>query len=78
MLHQFDTRKPFEKPLAIARAGPPLPETLLLLAPLAPTLEKLNLDGNKLGGTITDGIVTFSKLTELGLENMNLEGACLC
>ena len=67
---------PFEK--RNARAGPPLPETLLLLAPLAPTLEKLNLGGNKLGGTITDGIVTFSKITELDLRGMGLEGACLC
>ena len=73
VLSQFDTRKPFEKP--IARAGPPLPETLLLLAPLAPTLEKLNLSYNKLRGTITDDITAFSKLTELSLRDMGLEGA---
>ena len=62
----------------IARTGPPLPETLRLLAPLAPTLEKLNLGFNKLGGTITDDITAFSKLTELRLARMGLEGACSC
>ena len=61
--------------LAIACTGPPLPETLRLLAPLAPTLEKLNLSGNKLGGTITDDIAAFTKLSELDLHNMGLEGA---
>ena len=60
-----------------ARTGPPLPETLRLLAPLAPTLEKLNLGYNKLGGTITDDIAAFTKLTELELFGMGLEGA-LC
>ena len=58
----------------IAHTGPPLPETLRLLSPLAPTLEKLNLGGNKLGGTITDDITAFTKLTELGLAKMGLEG----
>ena len=57
--------------------GPPLPETLRLLAPLASTLEKLSLIGNKLGGTITDDIAAFTKLTGLGLGGMGLEGACL-
>ena len=63
-----------ETALAIARTGPPLPETLRLLAPLAPTLEKLHLSYNKLGGTITADIVVFTKLTELGLDDMNLQG----
>ena len=58
-------------------AGPPLPETLRLLAPLASKLEKLNLSGNELGGTITEDIAAFSKLTYLGLVDMGLEGACL-
>ena len=56
------------------RTGPPLPETLRLLAPLAPTLEKLILGGSKLGGTITDDITAFTKLTELTLWDMGLEG----
>ena len=59
----------------IASAGPPLPETLQMLAPLAPTLEKLKLGGNKVGGTITADIVVFTKLTELDLSFMNLQGA---
>ena len=46
-----------------------------MLAPLAPTLEKLNLSYNKLGGTITDDIAAFTKLTELALSGMDLEGA---
>ena len=58
-----------------ARTGPPLPETLRLLAPLASTLEKLDLSLNKLGGTITDDIAAFTKLNELGLHDMGLEGA---
>ena len=58
----------------IVRAGPPLPETLRLLSPLAPTLKKLNLGGNKLGGTITGDIMAFTKLTELRLVGMRLEG----
>ena len=45
-----------------------------LLAPLAPTLEKLNLGDNKLGGTITDDITAFTKLTELFLYDMGLGG----
>ena len=56
------------------RAGPPLPETLRLLSPLAPTLEKLDLGYNKLGGTITGDIMAFTKLTELWLTDMSLEG----
>ena len=57
-------------------AGPPLPETLRLLAPLASNLEILNLGGNKLGGTITDDIATFTKLTQLTLDEMSLDGEC--
>ena len=57
-------------------AGPPLPETLRLLAPLASNLEILSLGRNKLGGTITDDIAVFTKLTELRLSDMCLEGVC--
>ena len=70
------TRKILET--RMARTGPPLPETLRLLAPLAPTLETLSLGGNKLGGTITDDIAAFTKLTELDLRFMNLEGESKC
>ena len=59
-------------------AGPPLPETLRLLAPLASNLEILILSGNKLGGTITDDIAVFTKLTKLSLSDMGLEGTCSC
>ena len=59
-------------------AGPPLPETLRLLAPLASKLQSLSLGGNKLGGTITDDIAVFTKLTELWLSEMGLEGECFC
>ena len=45
-----------------------------LLAPLAPTLEKLYLGNNKLGGTITDDIAAFTELTELWLMDMGLGG----
>ena len=62
----------------IARAGPSLPETLQLLAPLASNLEKLYLGYNKLGGTITDDIAVFTKLSELSLFDMGLEGVCSC
>ena len=34
----------------------------------------LNLGGNKLGGTITDDIAAFTKLTELRLFDMDLKG----
>ena len=34
--------------------GPPLPETLRLLAPLAPTLETLNLRFNKISGACVE------------------------
>ena len=58
----------------IARTGPPLDETLRMLLPLAPTLEVLNLGDNKLGGTITDDIATFTKLTFLALDGAGVTG----
>ena len=45
-----------------------------MLKPLAPTLETLVLGGNKLGGTITDDIAAFTKLTSLYLGGMDLKG----
>ena len=45
-----------------------------MLKPLAPTLKMLNLGGNKLGGTITDDIAAFTKLTQLSLMGMDLKG----
>ena len=45
-----------------------------MLKPLAPTLETLALGGNKLGGTITDDIAAFTRLTELHLSFMDLKG----
>ena len=45
-----------------------------MLKPLAPTLETLVLSGNKLGGTITDDIAAFTKLTSLNLGGMDLKG----
>ena len=45
-----------------------------MLLPLAPTLETLDLGGNKLGGTITDDIASFAKLKTLRLYSMGLKG----
>ena len=45
-----------------------------MLLPLAPTLKMLALGGNKLGGTITGDIATFTKLTELHLYDMDIKG----
>ena len=45
-----------------------------MLKPLAPTLERLNLGNTKLGGTITDDISAFTKLTGLALQDMGLKG----
>ena len=45
-------------------AGPPLPETLKLLAPLA-NLEELSLGGNELGGAITADVAVLTKLKKL-------------
>ena len=53
--------------------GPPLPETLKLLAPLA-NLEELSLGGNKLGGAITTNVAAFKKLKKLDLHRMGLVG----
>ena len=56
--------------------GPPLPEALKLLAPLA-NLEVLSLSGNELGGAITADVAVFNKLKNLYLSNMNLIGESL-
>jgi len=56
--------------------GPPLPETLKLLAPLA-NLEELSLSGNKLRGTITTDVVAFTNLKKLDLSFMGLDGKLL-
>ena len=45
-----------------------------MLLPLAPTLETLVLSDNKLGGTITDDIASFAKLSTLSLYDMGLKG----
>ena len=57
-------------------AGPPLPETLKLLAPLT-NLEELSLSDNELGGTITTDVVAFTNLKELNLSFMGLDGKLL-
>ena len=54
-------------------AGPPLPEALKLLAPLA-NIEELSLGGNMLGGKITADAAVFTKLNSLHLSNMGLDG----
>ena len=56
--------------------GPPLPETLKLLAPLA-NLEELSLTGNELGGTITADVIVLANLKELNLASMGLDGKSL-
>ena len=71
-LSRYTTQKRIEK--RIVRAGPSLPETLQLLAPLASTLEVLVLGNNMLGGIITTDIAAFSKLTGLVLYDMGLQG----
>ena len=48
-----------------------------MLLPLAPTLETLALGGNKLGGTITDDIASFTKLTFLGLGAAGVKGTLI-
>ena len=45
-----------------------------MLKPLAPTLMKLDLSSNELIGTITDDIAAFTKVTDLCLPSMVLEG----
>ena len=62
----------------IAQTGPPLSETLQLLAPLANTLEVLELSSNRgIGGCEIPGqlLAPFTKLTSLNLDNMRLQGA---
>ena len=62
----------------IAHTGPPLSETLQLLAPLANTLEVLNLSANSgIGYCEIPGqlLAPFTKLTSLGLAGMKLQGA---
>ena len=55
-------------------SGPPLHEMIQLLAPLKSSLEVLWLNGNKHGGSITPEIAAFTKLTQLGLDTMGLDG----
>ena len=57
---------------------PPLPEMLECLAPLASSLEELDLSANKLGGSVTPKISLFDKLKVLKLDRTGLEGACDC
>ena len=57
-----------------ARAGPPLPETLRLLAPPAPTLEKLNTRYNKLSGTIPLELGKLGIIRHLDLSGNVLSG----
>ena len=51
---------------------------LELLAPLASSLEELDLSGNELGGSLTPKIAVLAKLKVLKLKKMGLEGACDC
>jgi hypothetical protein len=54
-----------------------MPEMLRCLTPLAPTLKVLNLDGNRLGGMITQDIELFIQLESLAFCDMGLEGRIL-
>ena len=47
-----------------------------MLSPLA-NLEVLNLSGNKLGGSFTAEVAAFTKLKELRLVDMGLDGKSL-
>ena len=60
----FLTRSPFP------RCAGAIPESIGNLT----SLQKLDLRSNKLGGSITDDIAAFMKLTKLFLEGMNLKG----
>ena len=62
------------KQRTITCAGPPLKKVLRLLAPLAPTLQELDLSENPLGGTITADVLAFTKLTDLGVRQTGLGG----
>ena len=55
-------------------AGPDLPSTLQLLAPLASTLVTLDMNGNPMGGDIPNAIGSFTALTSLSLSGMRLNG----
>ena len=57
-------------------AGPPLHETIKLLSPLT-NLEVLALSGNKMGGRFTAEVAAFTKLNELSLVDMGLDGTSL-
>ena len=65
-------------PYIDARTGVRPQEVLQTLAPLASSLEVLNLSGRKLGrslgGTIAARIMVFSKLKKLDMPDMDLEG----
>ena len=56
------------------RTGVTLQELLQTLTPLASSLEVLVLKSNKLRGTIMADFAPFTKLKELNMSNMNLEG----
>ena len=53
--------------------GPPFQETIKLLLPLK-KIEELNLNRNKLGGTITPDVGVFTKLKKLHLYSVGLDG----
>ena len=55
-------------------AGPDLPSTLQLLAPLASTLVTLDMSSNPMGGDIPNTIGSFTALTTLSLSAMSLNG----
>ena len=57
-------------PFPAVCTGPSLDETLRMLKPLAPTLMKLNLGDNELGGTITDDIAASVSYTHLTLPTI--------
>ena len=49
-----------------------------MLEPLASSLKVLALGGNKLGGTIPGALLgKFTKLEQLSLGGMEIEGACI-
>ena len=56
------------------RAGVTLQEMLPRLAPLAPSLEVLDLSGSKMGGYIPSDIEIFTKLKTLNMSGMDLVG----
>lgn len=52
-----------------------LEDTLMILAPLEPTLEVLDLEGNQQTGTIPDSITAFASLKGLNVDLNFLEGS---